>query len=405
MQVLTEATIQDPNKFAIESGRKEEVDKKLRKLKAKAESYGYDFEYDFSLPYLFEVKVYEGNTTNVVERYNVEAVDVTIRSGYIKKGNYVVLAMIEHLGEKNLVTPISTNEVKTAWYSIPGNCEHCGVTRPRVKTFMVKNTDTGEEVQVGRTCLKDYTGISPEGIVLPFALLSMLQLRDLSSNDAEGLSVLYGMPKALDPEYVIGLAVMQIKKKGAYIRKDEPGSTYGGILDMLKEGTQLTEDAKTQVELIKEYVLAYTGVDDFIQNADAILRSGVCKFNHIGRLAYLPVAVAKEKEAQQKALDRKKTAEADANNSKYQGVIGSKLAVEVTEAKYITSWDTSYGRTYLYKFNDAEGNVYIWFASGASDAFEGSKKIKSIVGTVKGHEERNGVKQTILTRVKFKFEG
>ena len=403
MQILTESTIQDPNKFAIEAGRKEEVDKKLRKLKAKAESFGYDFQYDFSLPYLFEVKVYEYNTTHIVERYNVEAVDVTIRSGYIKKGNYIVLALIEHLGEKNLVTPISTNEVKTEWYTIPGNCEHCGVTRPRVKTFIVQNTDTNEEVQVGRTCLKDYTGISPEGIVLPFALLSMLQLHDLSSNDSEGLSALHGLPRALDPEYVIGLAVMQIKKRGAYIKKDDPGSTFDGILDMLSKETQLTEDAKAQVELIKEFVLSYTGIDSFIQNADAILKSGVCKPNHIGRLAYLPIAVMKEKEAQQKALDRKNATTADANNSKYQGVIGSKLAVAVTDAKYITSWETAYGRTFLYKFYDAEGNVYVWFASGSSDAFEASKTIESIVGTVKGHEERDGVKQTILTRVKFKF--
>ena len=66
--------------------------------------------------------------------------------------------------------------------------------------------------------------------------------------------------------------------------------------------------------------------------------------------------------------------------------------VEVADMSLLTSWEGDWGYTYLYKIIDTAGNVLIWYASRCIDA---AKKIKA---TIKDHSERDGVKQTIVTR-------
>ena len=58
-----------------------------------------------------------------------------------------------------------------------------------------------------------------------------------------------------------------------------------------------------------------------------------------------------------------------------------------------------YGHTDIVKFRDADGNLFVWFASGYT-GLERENRI-SIKGTIKEHDEFRGVKQTVLTRCKF----
>lgn len=96
--------------------------------------------------------------------------------------------------------------------------------------------------------------------------------------------------------------------------------------------------------------------------------------------------------------------------SEYVGEIGKRIEVELT---YIGSamWDISYGyrinTTYLHKFHDAVGNLFIWkttnpmeyIEKGVYKYFDEGAVIK-IKGTVKEHKEYQGDKQTVLTRCK-----
>lgn len=81
--------------------------------------------------------------------------------------------------------------------------------------------------------------------------------------------------------------------------------------------------------------------------------------------------------------------------SEYVGNIGDRIIVQIKDFAIVTSWETQYGLTKIYKIIDVNGNVYIWKTSGglAEDAIE-------IVGTVKSHNEYRDVKQTELTRVR-----
>jgi hypothetical protein len=59
-----------------------------------------------------------------------------------------------------------------------------------------------------------------------------------------------------------------------------------------------------------------------------------------------------------------------------------------------------YGTTYLYTLReDATGNVFKWFASREALG-DATGRTLQLQGTVKKHEEYNGLKSTVLTRCK-----
>ena len=112
--------------------------------------------------------------------------------------------------------------------------------------------------------------------------------------------------------------------------------------------------------------------------------------------------------AYKKHLERKAEAEAReaerldaAKASHHVGTVGERVEFVAKKAEFITSWETQFGRTFLYKFTDENGNVFVWFASGAFDEHNGI----TVRGTVKKHDERDGVKQTVLTRCKIVAKG
>lgn len=94
--------------------------------------------------------------------------------------------------------------------------------------------------------------------------------------------------------------------------------------------------------------------------------------------------------------------------SEYVGENGKRLELMVTlEEEH--SWEvpsySGYGMTtkVFYKFRDGDGNILVWTTTGygvSSDIHRGDKII--LRGTVKGHSEYRGEKQTELTRCKVK---
>lgn len=82
--------------------------------------------------------------------------------------------------------------------------------------------------------------------------------------------------------------------------------------------------------------------------------------------------------------------------SEWVGSVGDKVDLDVS-IDSVRTVNGYYGVTYLYKMIDSDGNDLTWFAS--RDALQGKSNLK-IRATIKKHDEFNGRKQTILTRVK-----
>lgn len=91
----------------------------------------------------------------------------------------------------------------------------------------------------------------------------------------------------------------------------------------------------------------------------------------------------------------------NAENSSYVGTVGEKIEQEVVLTKELY-FKTNYGYntgTYIYIMKNKLGNELVWRTSKSLSISEGESFI--IIGTVKGHDEYNGTKQTVLTRCKI----
>lgn len=413
----------------------EEVTKRLDRLAKKAERYGVPFSYTVGEEHPQQVAVYAidfiNNEQSVDQVYTVAAIDIDLNcEGFVKANGWKVLAHIEHGDKGNIVNAFGV-EIDPAWYTAPARCDHCGTNRNRAVTFIVEHED-GTRRQVGKSCLKDYTGIAPSVALMWAEVVDLFPDLDCSR---EQWSERRPTPM-LETRVVLAHAWDSIKAKG-YRKSDDRDSTRDAVIDLLKKDAIPSEEGvKAAGELIawliergqkgdaenaeltalwkevshgeeddgdprywnraREINNAWDHVSDLEMNCVPYARSGYLKANGIGRLCYIPVAYKKfmERKARAEALEAARAASAASSN--YVGKVGDRIDFLAVRAEFITSWETQYGHTFLYKFTDENGNVYVWFASGAFEERPGMK----VRGTVKNHSERDGVKQTILTRCK-----
>lgn len=398
-------------KYTIPESKRSDIEKAVKRISKKAEKYGKAFSVKYGEPYATEVAVYEvgydhtiGTTTKKMDRtMMVEVFNLEIEADIIRKDGYSVIAQIEHLDGGNIVVPFE-GSIKDEWLHSGCTCEHCKTNRVRKHTYIVRNGD--EELQVGKTCLKDYCGIDPQAIGYRNELADILLMNDIDSIDWGTFS---GIEYAYDTIEILALAIRAYKKQG-YIRSGEPNSNKSEISKLL--ATHPTEE---ELALATSMANAIEGMDDsdainfLLRDTRTLIRSKYCKGNHFGYLAYAPVAFEKY----ERELDRRYEREAEQDNmkaSEYIGEVGKRMTIEVSGMKLVTSWEGRYGRTCLYRFIDKQGNVLIWFASDLFGKwveddrgllhFVEIESVDKIKATVKDHNERDGVKQTIINRVK-----
>jgi hypothetical protein len=85
------------------------------------------------------------------------------------------------------------------------------------------------------------------------------------------------------------------------------------------------------------------------------------------------------------------------SKSEHQFNVGQKVEVELKVVR-TAGYETIYGVTYINIMEDKDGNIFVWKTGTYFD--EGSTVV--LRGTVKGHSEYDGVKQTELTRCRVK---
>lgn len=76
-----------------------------------------------------------------------------------KDGNtWKFISRILHTNEGNILKSVPGEEVPPSFRTALPKCQHCNYKRNRKDTFVLKNPDTNEYIQVGSTCLKDFLG-------------------------------------------------------------------------------------------------------------------------------------------------------------------------------------------------------------------------------------------------------
>ena len=423
----------------------EEAKKRLDKIAKKADRYSIPFSYTVSEEHPQTVVVKEFDSANhemyIADTFTVSAVDFEIECDQLIRSNgWTTKAMIEHGEEGNIVTAFGNFEVPAAWYNAPARCDHCKTNRTRNVTFMVEH-ESGAMKQVGKSCLRDYTGISPETALL-FAEIGVM---DCSDRDFDlDHDCAYGI-RMHEVENILAHACDEIKKNG-FRKSDMPGATRDAVeanirtrkpasSESMEKAKEIVNwmlalaktDADRQNEInelywkafskpdpndpwgynevideaahkeylskSREYARAWDAVSDLERNCFPLIKSGYAKVKHLGRLCYLPVDYDKYLERKAKAEER----ESIASSSDYIGKIGERITVTVKEANVVTSWETMYGTTWLNKIVDVNGNILIWKSSSSAEIKPGN----ILKGTVKEHSEYDGAKQTVVTRCKI----
>ena len=378
--------------YIIPSIAKEELQKKLEKLSKKANAYGNHLTWSFGEEFVATRNVYTidhvSNKKVATGEQKVFAVEVTIDSDIIKKDGYTVVAQIEAVGyEQNLVKMFDESQPELAWYTMPLFCEHCGTRRVKRFSFIVRD-ESGHYKQVGKTCLKDYCGIDPKIIAMSQELTDeIIEEYGIDEYDFAGSGEFcYDVLRTIAEAY-------EIVKKYGYVKSEENHSTKSrlmydtGKIEPSAEAVAFAQ--KMQEELTK---VENRDLSDFLRNVKSLILAKYCRMNAFGYLAYAPVAFEKLMKQREQEQNRNQTK----GLGDYIGNVGEKITVDIKESKLITSWETLYGWTHLYKFVTTDDNVLVWYASKGFDG----EPIK-ITGTVKDHKEYDGEKQTVLTRCKI----
>ena len=340
----------------------------------------------------------EGDDTGLVRRwYTVEVVGEAPKL----EGWYFV-ATIQHEPAGNILRTVPGEDAPEEFRTRDARCEHCKKIRNRKDTYIVRNEDN-EYAQVGRQCLRDFTGVnSPQKAA---ALAEYLIELDEQFNDF-----------LFDPtprgEYrmhilkVLGWTAAVIREKGWVSRSAsyESGRTatagyvVNGLLDGKKfsknSGIWLTEEDEAKAEEILEWGRSHLEKDDLNEyewNMKVAITDDAITYRSLGLVCSLVSMHWRETEAQRKRENKKE--------SNWIGEIKVRQEFKDLYLNVVIITEGYYGATYIHKFTDAAGNEIVWFAS-KWDLDE--EKFYSGKATVKDHNEFNGMKQTIITRAKFK---
>lgn len=280
------------------------------------------------------------------------------------------------------------------------HCDHCGYRRNRNHSMLMLNHLTGEYIEVGSTCVKDFFGHDPKGLMW-MAQFSFGEVVDAADRDCFENGGSYPYAFSIHDFLATTNACINdagwVSKGVAYDKG--MASTADMVLEQMSRGTKprgwvrlpIIDDDKKMADDTIDYFLNLDVADnDYLTNCKKIAELGYVPNKHTG-VACSMVATYKRSYEDKLRRDHEPT-------SDYVGAVGDKLEVAV-ECVFDVTVNSMYGTSELYIFVDKDGNKYKTFYSGGGWECETGDKV-NLKGTVKKHEEYKGEKATMLTRCK-----
>ena len=391
--------------YKIFEGNLERLEKKLTKISNKCTKYGCDFHYQQVGEVFEEVKDEKGET-HVARFVLIEA------EGTAKVNDWQFIATVEHTEKGNIIEGYSGIEVPERYYSGKPVCEHCNSNRYRKNTYIIRNVETGEFKQVGKSCLKDFTqGLSAEMVAQYISGFQELIEGETPSGGC-------WFPRYINKNEFLAYAAETIRCFG-YVKRnyDVPGTAeraidfydaahgrlrpteyQNNVLKVMKKANFNPENRYEYVKSAIDWLDQQPESNNYFHNLKVACSLEYIGIGHYGLLTSLFPAFDRELEyqAEKARTERKMKKELD---SVYVGNVKDRITVKIKSVRCMTSWETDFGITHLYKMVGEDGNVYTWKTGKLFDDVEDS--VITVVGTVKAHTEFRGVKQTELTRCRI----
>jgi hypothetical protein len=149
----------------------------------------------------------------------------------------------------------------------------------------------------------------------------------------------------------------------------------------------------TEAQRVLDWVREWGDASDYAHNVRTVCAEETVHPKGMGILASAPQAMYR---ALGEAAKRERPTRPE---SRYVGTIGAKVELRVTVTR-VSSYDSQWGGGVAIAMATAEGDELVWFTGRRPEgADEGAEMTLS--GTVKGHSERHGRRQTAVTRCRL----
>lgn len=396
------------NTYKCEQSRFAELERRIKSITRKLNRHGLEChfrivdEYPQAVKYLVECPETQclANHGTIV----VDVVEYEFDMPELKLSGWTPIAVLKHDQtidtNSNVVIAINgydTNDIPKEYWTASATCEHCHSKRRRNTTVLLKNAQ-GELIQVGSTCVKDFTGINAEDIIRTYAdvtdiIETPLEFRSFDAH----IESKYALTKTY-----LAACIAEISKSG--YEKDE--KTKYKAWDRVKIHEEFTDAQYETAQKILNFFEEMNPDDfganwSFYQNIKNALANEYTKPS--GFVAYAPIAY----ESAIKYMEKKSAEEASKDKSQWVGAVKDRVTLTLEHVR-THGYESYYGWGAIHIFKDTNGNTFVWNTDKKLCDILGEewraqdKRICEVTGTIKAHDTYNGEKQTVLTRCKLK---
>jgi hypothetical protein len=305
---------------------------------------------------------------------------------------------------------------------VEGWCDHCKKARKRRKTMLVLNTETGQQIQIGSTCIKDFLGWSG---------MPVFKYEDEIREEIEESWGGFGGSAYVDyaTETALATAWAAIKVFGFVSAKSWDGqSTRDAVRSVLSGRSKADKELRARLaevidgcydraREVRAYILSddFAGASEYVRNLKAIAGAEYVSPRNLGMLVSAPQAHARHLE---QTLVRARKAEVGADSEWVGKVVtgknakGKNLPKErrvitgtLVGIKYMGLTQVSYYNAVervLYTVLTDEGNIVkLWnsYPEGSTGIFGEDEGVRvTFKASIEAHDEYKGRKETTVKR-------
>lgn len=392
------------NIYRIPEENIDRLDRFATRIKTKCAKYGCDFHYA-KIDEAFDTVSIEG--IKYIKRFIIVECE-----GIARINDWEFVGTIDFTENGNIIRSVVDVNIPDKYRHTTSICEHCNTLRSRKNCYLVRNIKTNEFKQVGKSCLKDFTGgLDVEAVAALMSAISELeesQKYELKYCEhkyyrtSEVLAHAYnvvrdlGYVSASKCEHYSDATKVKVLLSLKYSHNDLNGTFAEAVENYYtKFKPDFTSDKTMNIvnDIIK-YVNNLNETSDYIRNIKIIAKNDYVSIDNIGCcVSIIP--------GYNRYISEKANAKENHETSTFQGSIGDKLSISNPKISVITSWPSQYGGYVVrLKIVDENNNIYMWDCTSTVDE---TQPISNINGTVKKHDSYNGVNQTWLTRCKVTY--
>ena len=395
----------------IRKSNVDELKKNIEKLNKKARKFGCEeMVLTFDNPSTISYDYHPVTNHHLLYPMVIEYVDATLEYEIPMIEGWELIAKLDIYPAENkdmvLVSAVPEKVVPAEYQNKAEiHCDHCGWNRNRHHSILIMNTESGEYKEVGSTCVKDFFGHDPRGFMFLAGIdfPEICRFKDEDSFNGWGRTIhSYELKDVLQVSSAVIKRFGWVSKGKAY--DNELESTCSRVWDNLDpspdflkhrkhELVEVTDEDKETAELtIEHFKNVNSDGNDYLINLQKLIEMGYVPFKFMGFACSMVSSYNRE------MYKKEEHEKIESLPSDHVGEVGERLKGIQVKVLFTKMFESMYGTSELYIFQDASGNIMKTFYSGSKWSYDKDDMVL-LTGTIKKHSEYNGKKETMLNRV------